>query len=283
MALYGRLLIILFVLSASSSASAQNPEVGSETMITLKRETVSKLSSGSGRSNTRNALIEVVLAKSDAEVELEYRLPPGSEGRADPVEWMFPVQVRKTLNGEVEILNQTELSLRRDEWLDAAPQFRRVCGQSIFTWTAIQIYCETSDVLGILAPFDLWIWTLAPGLTWEESGTIASQPLKLVGSETDVRRYEVNLDLDPEALRRSDAEGKVSVATMTGKPVPTLEEALGELSTTSYMGTLVLGFQTDVFGAVLERTWVRETTKFDPSGQSSSRVSTTTVRRAPLP
>lgn len=276
-------LTVLLLLTCLSTAQAQSPEVGSENLVGSKSQTVSTRPNGSGESNSRNALVERVLAKTEGTIELEYRLPPGSEGRAGPVEWMFPVRVRKDAVGEIEVLNRADLLARRDTWLDEAPQFRSVCGQSIFTWTAIQIYCEVEDALNIIASFDLWVGSLNAGQMWHEPGTVTSQPLKLVDNGPDGQRYEVTLDLDPGVLRRADAEVKISVAMMTGKPTPTLEEALRELDGTSYEGTLVLGFQTDALGALTERTWLREITQVDVLGQITSRQTTTTVQRSPMP
>lgn len=279
----GKTLTVLLLFTCLTTAQAQTPSVGSESLIRLKIETVSTRPNGSGKSTTRNALVEHVLSKTESAVELEYRLPSGSEGRAGPVEWMFPLRVRKSVVGEIEVLNRAELLVRRDTWLAKAPQFRTLCGQSIFTWTAIQIHCEVEDALGIIAPFDLWIWGLTPDQMWNEPGTTTDQPLVLVENGTNGQRYEVTLDLDPQALRRADAEIKVSVAMMTGITSPTLEEALLELEGVSYVGILVLGFQTDAAGAVTERTWRREVTQTDELGEITSRLATTKTQRSTTP
>lgn len=279
MLVLGRALMVLLLLTCLSTVQAQTPDVESETLIARISQTVSTRPSGSGRSNSTSALIERVLTKTDSAIELEYRLPLDSEGRAGPIEWMFPVRVRKNAAGESEVLNRAELLARRDTWLEQAPQFKSVCGQSIFTWTAVQIYCEVEDALAIISSFDLWIGRLNDGQMWHEPGTVSSEPLRLLDKRPDGDHYEVSMDLDPEALRRADAEANVSVAMMTGKPAPTLEEAMRDLGDVSYAGTLVLEFKTDAVGALTERTWRREITQVDVVGQTTSGVNTTTIRR----
>ncbi len=115
--------------------------------------------------------MEVVLAKTESAVELEYRLPPGTEGRAGSTEWMFPVRIRKSSDDQTEVLNRTELLARRDAWLEKAPQFRSLCGNSVFTWTVVQIHCEVDDVSRMVAAFDLWVWDVSPDRMWQEPGT----------------------------------------------------------------------------------------------------------------
>ena len=89
------LLVFLF-LAFLSPTRAQAPEVGSKTLIKLSSETASEAPTGSGNSRSRNALVEVVIGKTESAVELEYRPPPGSEARAGSTEWMFPVRIRKS-------------------------------------------------------------------------------------------------------------------------------------------------------------------------------------------
>ena len=279
---YGSLLIFLF-LAFVLPAEAQAPEVGSETLIKLSRETASEGETGSGSSRSRNALVEVVLGKTESAVELEYRLPPGSEGRAGPTEWMFPVRIRKSSDDQTEVLNRTELLARRDAWLEKAPQFRALCGKSVFTWTVVHIHCEVDDVLRIVAAFDLWVWDVSPERMWQEPGTTAPQSLTLVENGPNGQRYEVAFNLDPEALRRADAEVEISVAMMTGKPTPTLEDALSELANVAYSGSLVLSFQTDAFGTLIERTWLQEIAKMTALGQRTSYLTTTSIQRNSVP
>ncbi len=114
-------------------------------------------------------------------------------------------------------------------------------------------------------------------------GTTAPQPLTLVENGPNGQRYEVAFNLDPEALRRADAEVEISVAMMTGKPTPTVEDALSELANVAYSGSLVLSFQTDDFGTLIERTRLQEITKMNALGQRTSYLTTTSIQRSSVP
>lgn len=275
----GRCLVAVVTALVCKAALAQTPDVGSESLILLERETSQKSNGGSGQSRTNNFIAERVLSKSENSVDLEYWMP-GIEGDLGPTGWMFPLRLRNSTMGDVEVLNRDALLARRDAWLDSAPQFRQLCGGAIFSWAAFEIHCEVEDAVDIVAQFDLWVGTLAAGQLWDEPNTIGSSHLEMIANGADGQNFEVTLDLDPETLRSERAELNVAVAMMTGRPVPSFEDAFAELDGVTYSGTLVLGFETDSAGAVTKRTWLQKWTSVDANGESESYAVMTTIQRA---
>jgi hypothetical protein len=95
-------------------------------------------------------------------------------------------------------------------------------------------------------------------------------------------RYEVVLDVDPDAVHRARAENAVVVGEISNKPI-TLKDALQEQSEEIVSGTISVTFETDAAGAPMRRIMVTKLKTQRPDGVIETDVRTETIERRPIP
>jgi hypothetical protein len=90
--------------------------------------------------------------------------------------------------------------------------------------------------------------------------------------------FAVELDVDPDSVRRGRAESDVVVGEIMSKPT-TLDAALRERAKETVSGTISVTFDTDSSGNVWRRTRVIKLKTEKPDGYSETESITETVER----
>lgn len=258
------------------------PRAGDAYEITLDRQTSRQSSEGSsGSSQDRNAIVERVISVRTDGLELEYDLPKEVTADERASAWQFPARVFKPYRGPPQLLNRPELEARVGGWLRKAGWPRTVCGHWIFTWNAFRIDCDPESVIGMIQPFDLRPADLREGAVYQmaearDPGTVAR---KTSGADGEI--FAIEMQVDPDAVRRARAETDVAVGEMTQKPV-TLDMALAERARESASGTILVTFDTDPAGGVRRRTTVTKIEIKGQDGRSETQTVTETVERERL-
>lgn len=271
---------LLLLTHPARSASPQSaPKVGEEYEITKRYQTTDQASGGSsGSSSGRDTLLERVIAVRDDGLELEYDLPKAATAEDRARSWQFPVRVSRSANGTVQLLNHAELEARVEGWLKAGGWTRAACGQWIFTWNAFRIDCDPQSVIATLAAFDLRSVDLREGAAYRDNEAAGTGTLTKRTAGPDGTMFAVDMDIDPDAVRRARAEADVAVGQILQKPV-TLEEALRARANDSVSGTVMLTFDTDPDGNLRSRTKVTKVETVGPDGKTEIRTVTETVER----
>ena len=271
---------LLAALSLAIVARATaSPQVGDTYEITLTRDSAQQGSNGSsGSSHDQDAIIERVNGLRADGLELEYDLPNTvtSEERASV--WQYPARVFKPIDGPEQLLNGQELEARIDNWLKAAAIPRSACGHWIFTWNAFRIECNPQSVIETIAAFDLRTAPLREGASYQDpEGRGTGKLIRKVGTP-DSAGFEVEVPVDPDFVRRANAESDVAVGEILRKPV-TYEAALRERSNEAVSGTISIEFQLDADGEVRRRTKVTKVEIKKPDGQSEKNTVTEILER----
>ncbi|MGV6852292.1 MAG: hypothetical protein ACWA5R_08985 [bacterium] len=211
------LLFFLFVVSLPLCASQSTPTVvnSSSSLIVYEAQTEFKSSAGgSGSSRTRNAIIERTIGKKDGGLELEYSFPQADipENNA----WKLPARVLIMPGKSIELLNESEIESRLENYLQKHPEIRKQCGGVVFTWTAFEIHCNTNHVVDVIESYNLYLGPLSEGKLYEEPGTLAPVPLREISTGGSNLLLEVKLVLDPERLQLEYEKSIEQVAAITG-------------------------------------------------------------------
>lgn len=232
---------------------AEANETGISSLITLK--SVSKTESsggGSSKSNSRSSVIEKIIDERDGELTLEYAFP---ESRIPEIEaWKLPAKVVIRKDEPPILINSVEIESRLLSFLDQNPEVRELCGQTIFTWTAVNIHCKADHVLDVIDMYNLHIGNLASGRAYSEAGALQAVPLKLVSSVGVGTKYIANLTLDPEYLRETYETKVKQVAAITGR---SFEETISSLlkltdgDTPSFSGNRIVTIETSSTGKIV--------------------------------
>lgn len=266
------------VFSSKASAADHRPQVGDTTQIMMVHErNQQRNGASSGSSFGRDTIIERVIAVSNAGVTLEFDLPDqvSSEDRARV--WQYPFRVLKTTSGTIQLLNRAELEVRVNKWLKAANLPREVCGHWFFTWNAFHIECEPETVLKTVEVFDL-SQNVGEGTTYHDKDARTSGTIRRTTDASGVTKFAVDLEVDPEAVRRARVETDLVVGEIMHKPV-TLDSARRERAKEVISGTITITFETGEDGQVRRRTKVMKVqTKF-PDGHLETETMTQTLER----
>lgn len=232
---------------------------------TVKSTQRSSDESSSFTSTDRDTLLERVVGVRDGGVELEFTLPRGATAEDRSRTWQFPARVFKPSHGPLQLLNRPGMEARIDTWLKAAGMTRTACGRWIFTWNAFRIECDPQTVVETLEQFDMQPGDLRDGALYQEPKTLRPAPLHR-SAGGDAATFAVELEVDPDAVRRERAEGDVAAAEIGGKPV-TLEAALQARAADSIAGTVKVTFDTDAAGTVQRRTRMTDIRITAPDGR----------------
>ncbi|HSI16814.1 MAG TPA: hypothetical protein VK980_03535 [Sphingomonas sp.] len=272
-------LITLFLPILLANA-AQEPQVRVGDVYEIVRtqemsETSSDRSSSS--STDHDVLAERVVAVRDDGLELEYDLPGAATALDRAQDWHLPARIFKPTSGAVQLLNQAELEARIDPWLRAANWTRAICGQWIFTWNAFQIDCNPQTILATIAAFDLRPDNLHDGALHSEPDTLAPAPLRRGDGRAGGASFVVELAIDPDSVRRSEARADQVTGEIMRKPV-TLDAAIQAHAAERIAGTMTITFETDTAGVVRKRTIVDLEIR-KPDGAVVKRITTVTLAR----
>ena len=244
----------------------------------MVRETSQQGDAGSsGTSHDRDAIVERVIATSEAGVVLEFDLPEEVSPEARAEVWQFPVRVLRPVHGPFQLLNRPELETRVDDWLKAAKWGREVCGKWIFTWNAFQIECDPQTVIATVEAFDL-SEEIRSGAAFMEKGARAPGTITKKADAPEGATFVVELEVDPDAVRHARAESDVIVGEILRKPVM-LDAALRERAKDTISGTISITFETDLDGHVRRRTKVTKVETKKSNGHLETEIVTQTLER----
>ena len=270
---------LLLTGTACSASSPAAPEIGDEFELSRTYETTERTSDGSsGSSNGRDGMLERVIALRDGGLELEFDLPEAATADDRARSWQFPVRVLRAPDGSMQLLNRPDLEARLERWLAAAELTRDACGRWIFTWNAFRIECDPESAIAMIQAFDLRSIEVREGATYRDPGARGPGTLTEKSTGPDGATYVVELEIDPDAVRRANAESDVVLGEIMQKPV-TLEAALGERAKDDVTGTMSVTLETDAAGNVTRRTRVTDVDIGKQDGVTESRTVTETVER----
>jgi hypothetical protein len=278
-------LAALLLMSAAAHSESQQtaPKVGEEYEITKKYQTSEQGTDGSsGSSRGREALLERVIGVRQGGLELEFDLPKSATAEDRARSWQFPVQVFRSSNGTIQLLNRPELEARIDDWLTAAGWTRADCGRWIFTWNAFRVECDPESVIKTVETFDLRSLDIGEGDSYQTAEARGPGTLARISAGPDGATYSVVMEIDPEVVSRARAESDVAVGQIMQKPV-TLEAALVERSNEDVSGTVSVTFDTDLAGNIRSRTKVTKLETRGADNRSAVQIVTETTERRPSP
>jgi hypothetical protein len=266
------------------AAHAQEPRPGSRVgdIYEIRSERVSQSSGegSSGSSHDVDGFIERVIAVHDAGVELEFDLPEDATAEDRARTWQFPARALRPLHGPLQLLNGSELEARLDRWLEAAGWTRAICGRWIFTWNAFRIECDPQSVIQGLERLDLASGDLREGAPYREAGARGPAVLRREARGSKGATFVVEMEVDPEAVRRERAQADIVVAEISRRESLTFDAALQAHASERISGTIRITFETDSAGRVRRRTKVTELAiEGTPRGRETQTVTEIVERR----
>jgi hypothetical protein len=264
--------LLLPTLATGAEPVPAKPQIGDTYEITSDRESSQQSNDGSSGSSTdRDGLVERVIGVRDAGLELEYDLPENAAAGDRASSWQFPVRVFKPAHGPLQLVNGPELEARVDGWLKANGMTRAACGHWIFTWNSFRIECDPQSVIKSLEAWDLAPDELRDGALYKDLKARAPAPLTRKKAGPDGATFMVEMAVDPEAVRREQAESDIVVAELS-KQTLTLDAALRARSAEAISGTITITFETDSAGAVRRRTRVTRLEIKGPGPRVETRI-----------
>lgn len=250
--LVGLIALLLPTLPANAEQEPQ-VRVGDVYEIVRTQEMSETGGDGSSSSSTdHDVLAERVTAVRGDGLELEYDLPRDATVQDRSQDWHLPARIFRPISGPAQLLNQAELEARIDPWLRAAHWTRAICGHWIFTWTAFQIDCDPQTVLATIAAFDLGPDKPRDGALHSEPNMLAPAPMRRRDGRAGGASFIVTLAIDPESVRRSEAQADQVSGEITRKPV-TLAAAMQAHAAEQISGTMTITFETSDAGVVRKR------------------------------
>lgn len=270
-------LIISQLPSPAAGQQAPADRVGDVFHIELQSvsETTGDGSSSSSRSSW--ALQERVVALRDDGVELEFDLPRNATQEDRARNWQFPARVLSSSDGQIQLLNSSELETRLRSWLQLGGFTEAHCGRWIFTWNAFKIECDPQSVLATLLAVNLRL-NLQEGGLYGEPAALEPVSLRANSSSADGSTLIAEMEIDPEFVRPERADSDVVVAEIMGQPI-TLESSLLEWQRRHVSGTITSTIVIDAAGRVTSLTRITRITILDENGSEDRQISTTTVER----
>ena len=274
--------LLSLTLEVRAEPSQPAVQVGDTYEITMIRKSSQQGDNGSSATSfDKDILVERVTAVRADGLELEYDLPKAATSDERRDNWRFPARVFRPRDGPLQLLNGPELDSRIDAWLKTAGWSRAACGRWIFTWNAFQIDCNPKAVLKTIEPFDLRFVQLEDGRSYQDPSARGPGALAKKTGGPDGATFAVEMEADPDVVRRARAESDVAVGEMMKKTV-SLEAALSDHAKEAVSGTISTTFDTDSAGDVRLRTTVTKLQIKPPDGLSETRSVTETVERRRL-
>ena len=233
-----------------------------------------------GSSTDRDTLMERVVAVHKDGLELEYSLPGRTGADEGTSDWQFPARFFKPTNGPLRLLNAPELETRVDRWLTKPKLPRAACGQSYFTWNVFRIECDPQSVLHLVEAWDLRLSPLSDGSSYKDLQALGPATLSRVSGDSHSGNFSGEAAIDPELVRREEAEADVTVAGISKKSL-TLDDALRARSTEKIAGTIKITFEVDGAGLIRQRNRVTRIEVDKPDGTTERRVVEEPLERKP--
>jgi hypothetical protein len=262
-----------------AQATTTNPKNENIFQITRVRETKQQTEGGGSSSSfDRDSIVQRIIGQRESGLELVYDLPDSATSLDRRRVWQFPARVLKPSLGPLQLLNGPELEIRVDKWLKWGKMKRAACGKWVFTWNAFRIECDPQSVLQAVASFEFGIDELREGEPFHFPGALGAAPLQ---QTSDGSTFTVTLQVDPEAVKKEEAESDIVVAEIMKKPL-TFDAALRARSSERISGTISITFNRNASGEIWRRTMVKriEVTNFDE--QTESRTVSETLERRPI-
>ena len=251
---YLPLLLCLFYPSIYAAERASTIGSTPLALIVYQSQTQSNSSmGGSGSSQTNSAIFERRIGKRDGGLELEYSFPQSDIPKIEA--WKLPARVLIVPGSSIELLNESEISTRLNNFLDENPDIRKQCGEVVFTWTAFEIHCDTNHVIDVIESFNLHLGQLHEGKLYEDKDTTAPAPLKRVSVDENNLVYEVELILDPIYLQKEYEKTMEQVAKITGESVSSVMNSSLKLTDNEkpkFSGTRLVTIETIPSGLVVK-------------------------------
>lgn len=271
--------LLLSASLAQAGTVREAPQVGDTYQLTLVKDFAQHGSNGSGgTSHDQDALIEQVTAVRADGLELQYDLPSATSAEERAREWQFPVRIFKPVDGPAQLLNGPELEGRLDGWLKAASLSREACGHWFFTWNAFRVECDPQSVIKTVDAYDLRSANLHEGAPYRDSEAGSPEKLSRKAGGAEGETFVVEMQVDPDAVRRARAESDVVLGEIIKKPV-SLDTALHERGGEIVSGTISVTFETDQGGNVRRRTKVTKLDIKRPDGRLETQTVTETLER----
>jgi hypothetical protein len=272
------------LLSAVVQAAPVGPgsKISDTYQITLTRHSTEQGTDGSsGSSDDRDVLIERVIGVRVDGQELEYDFPKDTPKAEKDSSWQLPARVFRPFDGPIQLLDRAAVEKRVGAWLKAANWPRSICGHWIFTWNAFQIECGPESVLKMVQAFEFET-DVREGARYTEPH--AREPAilanKTVGPEGG--EFAADMEIDPETVRREQAQSDVVVGELMNKPV-SFDAALNKHAADAISGTISVTFDTDAQGNVWRRTKITKLEIKEADGKAESKTVTETLERRPVP
>lgn len=270
-----------FCVTAVHAQRIPGQHPGSAYEILRVQEASEKGSNGSTSSSTdRDTLVERLIEERSDGVVLEYDLPASATGDDRARSWQFPARVLLLDQGESRLLNAPDLEQRLGTWLKKGQIPRSACGHWIFTWNAFKIECDPNSVLETVAAFNLRV-NVRDGAAYQNPRAATPAALRQTASGPQGTSFTAEMTLDPEKVRRSQAESDVVVAEIMKKPL-TLDEALRTRSADVISGTMTITFTVNSAGVIQRRVTLTRLKTTRASGVVEERTVTETLERKPL-
>ncbi|GGO99535.1 hypothetical protein [Stakelama pacifica] len=254
------------------------PQAGDVFALEKELRTETSDSSGStGSSFDRDTLTERVIATRPNGMVLEYDIANAASETRDS-NWQFPVRVLQAQDGSIRHLNRDEVAARVDPWLKKAGFSRQDCGKWIFTWNAFQIQCDPDLALETVKQFRLPI-ALTAGEPFQHPMALKPSPLDYIAGEKAASTYRATLTINPDAVKRQEAETDVEVARLSGKTL-TLDEAQSAHAKEKISGTITVIFRVDANGGISSRETTTKVAIEAPDGTVKNRIATETLTKS---
>lgn len=263
-----RTALLLAALLAPGLASAQ--AAGDQFQLVRTTQTEQRSAGSMQSSQNSDALLERIVAVTPAGVEVEYSLPPGSQG-----DWTFPLRVLQPRSGPLQLRNRPELEARIDKWLKNANLTRAACGHWVMGWTAVRIECDPESALNTVAAFAIGQLNIADGAAYADAQAARPGVLK---AKPDGKGFTVELAVDPAGLRNELAKADVAAAELNGQKL-SLEAARRAHAGDQISGTIKITI--DTAGTTTRRARVATTTIIR-GGQAETHTTTEIVERRPV-
>ncbi|MER9968195.1 hypothetical protein [Mesorhizobium sp. M0060] len=266
-------------MAAPQQGALSSDRAGVVYEISRDAESAQKDSNGSTSGSTdRDTLVERVLNVRSDGLELEYDLSKDATAEDRTSNWQFPVRIFRPFSGPTQLLNSPELEERIDGWLKRAGLTRAACGHWIFTWNAFKIECDPQSTLQSIEAFDLRPNDLRDGAIYNDPQASEPTTLKKTSVGSNGSTFIGEMSVDPEHVRRDQAESDVVVAEIT-KKVLTLADALRARSSEKVSGTIAITFDVDSAGVVRRRTKITKLETTATNGSVENRTITEIVTR----
>lgn len=268
--------ILLTMISAPVLAQGPVEQMGDSFRITVFHKSESKGETGSSSSSGGHEYIEHIAAIREGGVERVYDIPRDLADESRLIDWQFPVQVFEAKDGEMQIVNRSDLEARRDAWLKAAEIPVEACGTWYFTWNAFQVECDPDAILETIRAIKIQPLNLKEGANYTHPAAIQAGSLQLLAKDSS--QFRVEMTVDEDYFHRSEAQSDVIVGEIMREQV-TFQDAYERRKAERITGTIEVVLTASEAGQVVKKVTSIETIKIRSDGEEVQAKSTETIER----